>query len=191
MPLIVAFEGPDGVGKSTQSKMLANALQDAGYKATFFSWPCNGVFGSEIIKTMLISGSAKKNPNWFQILFSLNKLLFQVQLLPRMKDFDVIILDRWALSTHVYSKATGVHPIIRFFGSHILKKPDLTFVFLGKSFDRSFKDSYECDSKIQSTVRNEYEKLCKKDKDIIRLAVDNCAPLIHTLVLVEVIERLS
>lgn len=190
MPLIVAFEGPDGVGKSTQSKLLAAALQNAGYKATTFSWPCDGVFGSEIIKAMLINGSAKKNPNVFQALYSLNKVLFQTQLLPRMKDFDVVILDRWALSTRAYSKATGVHPMIRFIGEKILKKPDITFVFLGKSFDRVYKDSYEADEKIQTVVRNEYEKLCEKNKNLIRIAVDNCVPLIHTLVLVEVAERL-
>lgn len=75
---IVTFEGPDGVGKTTQVARLARALRDEGNKVETIKLPRYDRFTGKLILRMLKSGSAVRYPNVFQVVQWLDKLLFQV-----------------------------------------------------------------------------------------------------------------
>lgn len=154
---IIALEGPDRVGKKTQTKMLVEHLRHAGYKVVTHEIPFKTFVTYNLIYWMLDNGTAKKYPNVFQTIQFLNKWFFQLKLLWLRWSYDFIILDRWALSSIIYGRAGGANDTyIRILYS-FLREPDLTFVLAGHArSEDELKDSYESDSMLQSTVRTGY-----------------------------------
>lgn len=180
MAKIVVIEGPDKVGKETQSKKLVHALNQYGVKTKLVEMPvrdCNQSY--RLIYWMLRNGRAKQFPNVFQFVQFVNKWLFQRIFLKKLhEEYDVLVFDRWALSSVIYGNATNVNKKFVMFLFNLLMKPDLTFVFHGLSFRRSTTedDSYEKDTDLQAEVKQAYAKwaneyhydhiLVKNDKSI-------------------------
>lgn len=162
MAKIVVFEGPDKVGKETQSKLLLEALTEAGYRALRVEVPsklCPRTY--KLIYWMLRNGWAKRLPNFFQFVQFLNKWFFQRAVLPGfLRTLDVVIFDRWSLSAVVYGNATGVNEPFNMWLYRRLRKPDVTVVMCKKSYRRSTTqdDSYEKDSELQQRVRDGYQE---------------------------------
>lgn len=160
MAKIVVFEGPDKVGKETQSKLTAKVLSERGLSVvrvepTKESHPR----GRKLIYSMLDSGAAKRYPNLFQFVQFLNRMYFQLFKLPRLlKAYDLIILDRWSLSGYVYGKCEGINAWLNGWMFNRAKKADLVIVFYGNSYKRSNvqDDSYEKDTDLQKRVKNLY-----------------------------------
>lgn len=159
MGKLVVFEGPDNVGKETQSKLLANALQAQGVNAirvepTKESHPS----GRKLIYSMLDSGAAKRRPNTFQFVQFLNRMYFQYVKLPKLlKKHDLVILDRWALSGFVYGEAECISPGLNQWMYNRARKADLVMVLSGTSYKRAGNDdSYERDTSLQIKVKVAY-----------------------------------
>lgn len=160
MAKIVVFEGPDKVGKETQSKMLLDALQASGLRAMRVEVPSKLCPKSyKLIYWTLRNGWAKRVPNVFQFIQFLNKWLFQRAVLPGLlKTLDVVIFDRWSLSAVIYGNATDVNEPFNMWLYGKLKRPDVTIVMAQKSYRRATTtdDSYEKDSDLQTRVREGY-----------------------------------
>lgn len=155
---MIVFEGPDKVGKQTQSNMLVQYLRSHGYKTALIEVPYDDGITHRMIYWMLRSGLAKSLPNLFQFIQFLNKLLFQSVVLPPLqKNNDYVVFDRWAASAIVYGDATGTNPRFNRWLYNMLKKPDATIILYGPSYkaDR-VDDSYEKDSQLQRNVREGY-----------------------------------
>lgn len=154
---LVVVEGPDKHGKATQSKMLLDSLEAAGYRTTLFEVPFKGLT-YRVIYWMLRNTLAKRFPNLFQFIQFLNKFVFQLFVLPIVMVLnDIVVLDRWSLSAIVYGDATGVNKRFNRFLYSQLFKPDITLVMHGRSFKRDGKtDTYEKDSDLQRAVKKGY-----------------------------------
>lgn len=157
---LIAFEGPDKTGKETQSKMAVEALRGAGARVERIEAPTKATrWTHRLIYWMLRTGWAKRLPNSFQFVQTLNKLSFQLFHLPAIEARnDVVVFDRWGLSSVIYGTATGVSPRVVLWFYDRIKKADLTVVFVERSFRRSSTedDSYEKDSELQARVRGLY-----------------------------------
>jgi thymidylate kinase len=106
---------------------------------------------------MLRNGLAKKFPKLFQVMQFLNRKFFQLFKLPHIEDqYDLIIFDRWSLSTVVYGMASGVPQDFTFKLSTYLRQPAHTFILLGKAFPHEVEDVYEADVDLQAEVRAHY-----------------------------------
>jgi len=178
---LVVFEGPDKVGKETQSKLLLRSLKDASYNVVRCEVPTNACPRTyKLIYSMLKSGWAKRTPNLFQFIQFLNKWLFQVLHMPSlMRNNDVVILDRWSLSAVIYGGATGVNSVLNMFLFNRLKKPDITIVLDGQSFRRSTTedDSYEKDNELQAAVKVAYHQWALDHSNDHVLAQNNASKL--------------
>lgn len=160
MSKLVVFEGPDCVGKGTLSRALVADLTAEGknvirVEPTKESHPR----GRKLIYSMLDSGAAKRHPNLFQLVQFMNRLYFQLFKLPKlMRDHELVILDRWALSGYVYGRCEGINSILNNAMYWFAKRPDLVLVLSGRSYKRpsTTDDSYEKDTKLQDAVRTEY-----------------------------------
>ena len=154
------IEGPDKMGKATQSKMLVNSLraeQGNKTKVTLVEVPFNDRLTHRVIYWMLRNGLAKKAPNLFQFVQFLNKFFFQIFVLPYLLlTNDYVVFDRWSLSAIVYGGATGVNKNFNEFLYSLLYKPNGTVVLTGRPHFRKGSDSYESDNDLQSTVRELY-----------------------------------
>jgi len=180
MSKIVVFEGADRCGKATQSKLLREHIVFSGKSAKIVEVPIRSAVTYKLVYWMLRNGLAKQLPKLFQALQFLNRKIFQIFMLPALeRQYDVIILDRWSLSTIVYGAAEGVSEKFTVGLSNLLRKPDHTIILLGSSFPHAAEDVYESDAVLQQKVREGYSNWafahpfevsvfdCKQDKRVL------------------------
>ncbi len=160
---LMALEGPDRLGKSTQAKLLADALSPSKYQfeSCVVKIPYKDVYTYDRIYEMLFSGEAVEHPEVFQSFQALNRHIFQKDTLPKLAStHDLVILDRWNLSTKAYGTSGGVSVAATDSMLKGIEEPDLTFVFDGEPFAMDTeKDSYEEDNDFQARVRSYYKEV--------------------------------
>lgn len=189
---LVALEGADRVGKATQAALLENGLNARGHKSTVEEIPYkDGVTHPEIYR-MLKDGSVNLEPAVLQTLHTINRRYFQLQYLPTLAaHFEVVVLDRWNLSTRVYGAASGVsHPITE----NLLKgivTPDIGIVLDGDSFPKEGLDVWEADTEFQRAVRQGYREWCAKcPQQYVKINANGTKKHVHEQILERVLERL-
>jgi len=170
MSKVIVIEGPDRVGKATQTNFLCNFLLHRGYRVLTIEVPIRSNFVYYVIYWMLRNGLAKKFPKCFQWLQYFNRQLFQWFSLRKLeKKYDYIIMDRWSLSTVVYGQATGVPSSFTEKLYARLRKPEFTFLLLGPSHKHSAEDVYESDSMLQENVRRIYLEWSRQHPQICKV----------------------
>jgi thymidylate kinase len=156
---LIVVEGPDRVGKATQSSMLTRALSDAGHRVRRVEVPVKSPITYRLIYWMLRNGLAKSVPNLFQFVQFLNKFCFQIFHLVLMRwMYDFIIFDRWALSSVIYGDAGGANKRFTRFLFNRLWQPDGTVILVGAARSGETTDVYEADNSLQSNVRIGYSE---------------------------------
>jgi len=101
--MFISFEGIDGIGKSTQAKLLVKKLEEKDRKVLFLREP-GGTEISEQIRNILLN---KKNLKMTQItellLFSASRAQLVSEVIkPALLNNIVVISDRYVDSTTVY-----------------------------------------------------------------------------------------
>lgn len=130
----ITFEGGEGTGKSTQTVLLADYLNDHGYPVTLTREP-GGSDGAELIRALLVSGEVAR---WSPItevllLYAARAEHWQKVIEPALARGDWVICDRFADSTLAY-QGYG-HGVDRVFISKLYaaiigtRQPDWTFIF--------------------------------------------------------------
>lgn len=155
--IIVSFEGPDGVGKSTQVKRVKESLEASGKKVAVAKLPAYETFTGKLIRRMLNDGRAVKHPNLFQAVQWVDKLIFQWTVLPKMsRKNDYILLDRWHASMWAYGLAGGADESLTNYFVNSIREPHAVLVFHGACKRSSAEDSYEVDKSFQKNVALHY-----------------------------------
>jgi dTMP kinase len=106
---LIAFEGVDGSGKSTQLARLAAALRAEGRRVVTTGEPTDGAFGRRI-RAMAASGerpSAEEELRWF---VEDRREHVARSLRPALAEGAVVLTDRYFLSTVAYQGARGHDP---------------------------------------------------------------------------------
>lgn len=179
---ILAIEGPDRVGKQTQSQMLVAALEADFHKVKLVEVPVRSWVTYKLIYWMLRGGLAKTLPNVFQFVQFLNKWVFQLKLLVMRWFYDYIIFDRWALSSIVYGDAGGANKRFNRFLYKFLREPDATLILVGAARTRDEgTDVYERDNPMQNRVRLGYAAWFESHTDDKVALIDNMGtrPEVH------------
>jgi len=191
MARLIVLEGPDRVGKETQSKLLTAYLRQLGHKATLVEVPVHDSLTYRAIYWMLHNGTAVQYPNVFQFVQYVNKRTFQEFVLADlMETNDFVILDRWVLSSIVYGMAAGVRiPWIAELSAR-LKTPDVTIVLHGKAHVDRHGDAYEKNKLLQEAVRFTYKQWALGHKDECEL-IDCEAPrmMVHNQIIAALQKR--
>ena len=106
--LFISFEGPDGAGKTTQARLLAEQLLGCGLKVVLTREPGGTPIGEEIRKLLL-------NPSFAEMTVACEALLYgaaRAQLVsdlirPALKRGEIVISDRYLDSSLVYQGLAG------------------------------------------------------------------------------------
>lgn len=106
--LFVTFEGGEGAGKSTQIRLLANALRARGLTVLVTREP-GGSKGAEAVRHVLLSGAAEAYGIRMEaILFAAARSDHVEQVIrPALAAGTVVLCDRFMDSSRVYQGITG------------------------------------------------------------------------------------
>lgn len=181
--IFITFEGPEGSGKSTQSRRLSNFLRRRGYAVLCLREP-GGTKISEAIRKILLAPKYKEMSAEAEALLYLasRSQIVQEKIIPALKEGKIVILDRFQDSTLVYQGyGEGVNlALLEKLGEFVTKglTPDLTFL-LDIESKRGLKRSSSRDRienksfAFHERVRKGYLKLAQKNAGRIFLIKAN------------------
>ena len=184
--LFISFEGIDGSGKSTQAKLLAEALENAGHDVVLTREP-GGSPGAEEIRALVLQGDPDRwSAETELLLFTAARRDHMERLIkPALAEGKIVITDRFADSTRMYQgmrsgdlRATvdALHDLM------IGCEPDVTFLIdmdpdmgLSRAKGRGGKEERFEDfgADLQRQMRQGFLKLAKDAPDRIRLVDGN------------------
>ena len=156
--IFITFEGGEGTGKSTQSKLLYEHLINKNINTILTREP-GGCLESEEIRNILIKGNINK---WDPITESLlhnaaRREHIKKIIKPALLENKVVICDRFVDSTMAYQGiGLGVSSnFLDILSSEITEniKPNITFIF-----DMDIKTSLERANIRDKEIQNRYEK---------------------------------
>ena len=104
--LFISFEGPDGAGKTTQVRLLANMLNSAGRKTVVTREPGGTALGDKI-RTLLLDPANKEMCSRTEaLLYAAARAQHVDQVIaPALSRGEIVITDRYSDSTFVYQGA--------------------------------------------------------------------------------------
>ncbi len=132
--MLIAFEGIDGSGKTTQAEILSKRLDRSGVSNAILREPGGTALGEGIREILLHRSDLKINPITEFLLFSASRAqLTHEKLLPLLESDRVVIIDRYFYSSIAYQgfgRGIPVEEIKRvnhFATQNVI--PDVVFLF--------------------------------------------------------------
>ncbi|HWU89438.1 MAG TPA: dTMP kinase [Kofleriaceae bacterium] len=125
--LLIAFEGIDGAGKTTQASRLAANLRAMGIEVVESKEPTNGHLGTELRRS---ASTGRLSPERELELFVLDRREHVRNLIePALADGKVVIVDRYYFSTAAYQGARGMDfESILLLNESFAPQPDILFI---------------------------------------------------------------
>lgn len=125
--LFIVFEGIDGTGKSSQCKLLEQALLAQGYPVHLDKEPSDQKYGA-ILRQSATSG--RLSPEQELEYFHLDRKMHVDELItPAKAAGEIVVLDRYYFSTMAYQGQRGFDPQeLRKQNEAFAPQPDLLFI---------------------------------------------------------------
>lgn len=161
--MFICFEGIDGAGKSTQARMLQQALSKAGYKVEQVADPGTTKIGTAI-RQILLDSDGPITPIAQMLLFSAARAELSAYARQQMRKKTIIICDRWFLSTLVYQGV--MNGMSEESLTDIFTLSDCVFPHLCFLLDLPPKEA----KKRMGKPRDRYERKCMADRETMRQA---------------------
>lgn len=128
--MFIVIDGPDGVGKSTQMKMLANHMREIYKNAVVeLSEPTKESDAGIAIRESINEG--RRFEPIIEATFFIEDRRYDIQkrILPALKKNKTVLLDRFYYSTIAYQSALGIPKEELYeMHAHFIIEPDLVFI---------------------------------------------------------------
>lgn len=183
----ITFEGGEGVGKSTQSRLLVEELNKKGIKAVWTREP-GGCDDAEEIRKLIVSGSANRWDGITELLliYAARRVHTEKKIKPLLKDGVTVISDRYFDSSLAYQGFGHNLPIenVETIRKIVLEdfKPDVTIFLdmdteaaLMRTNKRGDKNRFEdMELSFHKKVKDGFEYILSKENErFIRIDVTN------------------
>ncbi|HAZ10248.1 MAG: dTMP kinase [Omnitrophica bacterium GWA2_41_15] len=178
--LFITFEGPEGSGKTTHSKLLCGFLRKKGFKVLHTREP-GGTLISEKIRKILLDPKNKGMDVGCEMLLYMaaRAQIVKEKILPGLEQRKIVVCDRFTDATLAYQGYAGGMDlkVIDNIAGIVTKglKPDMTFLLdidarLGLLRAGRAKDRMERKSILyHNKVRNGYLSIAKKDPKRVKV----------------------
>ncbi len=129
--VLVALEGIDGAGKSTQAKLLSRIFTERGYDVTLLHEPSDSPWGDRLRESKQ-AGRRLLSPSQELDLFLQDRRYdVAVHIQPALAARKLVVMDRYYFSTVAYQGALGIDPAeIRRLNEAFAPMPDAVFLLL-------------------------------------------------------------
>ena len=178
--IFITFEGPEGSGKTTHSRLLCNFLRKKGFKVLHTREP-GGTLISEKIRKILLDPKNKGMDVGCEMLLYMaaRAQIVKQRILPALEKNNIVVCDRFTDATIAYQGYAGGMDIriIKNIAGIVTKglKPDITFLLdidakLGLLRAGRTKDRMEQKSIVyHNKVRNGYLQIAKKEPKRVKV----------------------
>lgn len=205
----ITFEGGEGTGKSTQCRLLSEALSQMNIQTVLTREP-GGSVGAEEIRALLVNGDAGKWDSKTELLLFMaaRRNHLTTKIWPEMAENKVVICDRFLDSTIAYQGyGRGKNPeliqdikdVYRLIADDF--QPDLTFILdidpeigLKRSMTRSGNTEQRFESmdfSFHQNLRMGFLELAKQDNRYVVVDATDSIENIHLKILQEVQKRIE
>lgn len=128
MGILIALEGIDGSGKSTQAKRLRDRLEASGIPAIVFKEPGDSPFGDKL-RQQFRDGRSVSPDEEAQLFIEDRRIDVRDNIGPSMAAGKVVIMDRYYFSTMAYQGALGLDvEALRKTNEAFAPRPDVTLI---------------------------------------------------------------
>jgi len=106
----ICIEGPDKCGKTTQSMLLVDNLNNRGYDAVYTSEPTDGRIG-KLIREYILKRRKRVSAAVEALLFAADRTEHtETFIKPNLDRGRIVVSDRYIFSSIAYQGAAGVNP---------------------------------------------------------------------------------
>lgn len=176
MGLFITFEGGEGCGKSTQSRLLLKKLEQQNVPVVLTHEPGGTALGNELRKTLKRKRDSSISPQAELFLLAASRAQLVVEVIrPALEEGKIVICDRFTHSTLVYQgygrglDFTAIKMVNNMATRYL--NPDLIILLdispeQGLARKRSLKDRFELeDLSFHRRVREGYLKMAAAEPD--------------------------
>lgn len=169
--IFIVLEGADGVGKQTQTEMLARHYREQGRDVRLFSFPRYKTYVGGLIKELLCKSTTNltleqklKDAMILQCLMLADKYEAAQEIRLHVAEGGVVIADRWWQSALAYGGADGLDKQWIFDACRDLPQAHVNILLdVSHATVRQRKpipdDRYEANAAQQAQVRETYQQL--------------------------------
>ena len=125
--ILIAIEGIDGTGKSTQVKLLADYLREKGCTVVETREPTNGPYGQKIRKLYVDRGQCTLEEE-LNLFIEDRRQHVQEVVNPALTAGHIVLTDRYYFSTAAYQGAAGMDPEEVFAKNSFAPEPDMVIL---------------------------------------------------------------
>jgi dTMP kinase len=129
----IVLDGPDGCGKSSQSRMLMDWLRDRGMEVLGFRDPGTTLIGEKIREILLSPAHEAMTTSTEVLLYMAARVqLWAERIGPALQEGKCVVMDRWLSSTCAFqghAGGFGVEKVLDIAGDSLERVwPDLTII---------------------------------------------------------------
>lgn len=107
--MLINFEGPDGAGKSTQIKIIKKYYESKNMSVKNIHFPMYGHNKFSDVITKFLKGNLgnidQVDPLFLANIYAMDRYCYKNQLIEDIKNFDVVIMDRYVFSNVAFQCA--------------------------------------------------------------------------------------
>lgn len=190
----IVIDGPDGCGKTTQTKLLVDWIKGQGAAVETFREPGGTAIGEKIRQILLNPEHIAMSTAAEVMLYMAARVqLWNEKIAPALKENKCVVLDRWLSSTCAYqgfAGGFGIDKVIKI-ARDCLKRPwpDLTIILdvdLKTAAKRLKKDLDRMEQKgdgYHQKVREGFLELAEDRKDFVVIDAADHIEIVHKQVI--------
>jgi dTMP kinase len=186
----IVIDGPDGCGKTTQTKLLVDWLKKHGVAVETFREPGGTAIGEKIRQILLNPEHIAMSTEAEVMLYMAARVqLWQEKIAPALKQNKCVVLDRWLSSTCAYqgfAGGFGVEQVVKIARDCLERPwPDLTIILdvdLKTASKRLKKDLDRMEQKgddYHKKVRDGFLKLAGGREDFVIIDAADDIETVH------------